>query len=307
MVTNNQKNATKKAVLGFDLRLVLLLIAVVFLSGSGVHSRVDGPRQQTRRVATQELDWWVAEELLLHRMHFGQSVDTTSFPEWPLFTEEYLLSLQVRRQSVIEWSRSLRHRPVIDFAGQMHLSIIGGSDLELINQIQGEVFEAVRSVEGADVILIEDSGCDLNEIITPASYVGISQETIRTLTGIDLPRDAIIEYMAVDPQAATRAIHELRTPVTCGEEWPIILQSRLLRFRDREEYLDSRNQFDQLGDGLTRLRSEIIVIRALEYLRSMDGGKAIIIQGIAHAADVERVADEYGIDLRIHVPPSLVP
>ena len=105
--------------------------------------------------------------------------------------------------------------------------------------------------------------------------------------------------MQEDKTASTRAILAGKTPVICGEEWPIMFEMELIRIEARMPTPDPA--LAQLIRGLSYLRSEIILIKTLEFLRHIDESTGIIIQGDWHREDIQRFAPIYGVIVTPHL------
>jgi hypothetical protein len=50
------------------------------------------------------------------------------------------------------------------------------------------------------------------------------------------------------------------------------------------------------------MRSEMTLVRALEFLRANGGDTAVITQGLSHADDFHEIASNYRVDFDIRVP-----
>ena len=54
--------------------------------------------------------------------------------------------------------------------------------------------------------------------------------------------------------------------------------------------------------NFNRLRSEIILIRTLEFLKKLNGHKGVILQGYMHGQDIKGFEDEYGVKVELVMP-----
>lgn len=249
----------------------------------------------------QKVGWDLADELLTQRHKFEVHVGTNGLTEWPLFTEDYFRNLMARRDSVRQWAETVQ--PEIFFVGQMHLSLDGSNTpdrVRKVDEVQHQIFEILRNnAHHSTVIAFEQDGCHDNEVVTPVVYVRLSKDIAKSVMGVDLPRAAFAKMMWEDTQAATRAILKLpEIPVICGEEWPFRLDARFYQMSDPEQQKKS----GPLVALLDRLRSEIIVIRTLEFLQSKGGTRGTIIQGVAHLPDVVSLAPAYHLVLTTYSP-----
>lgn len=240
--------------------------------------------------------WSLADTMLINRDRFRQASGEDGFPEWGSYTDAYFRAFTARREAIITWSASQLEPPEVVFIGQAHLDMAGGNSPEFmayIARLQQVVFGRVQAhAPGASVIAIENSGTD--EIVTSEILLQLTRRAFHDFYATDPPEAEVRALMGRDPQAATRAVLELRTPVICGEEWPIDLETRLL-MRGPPDDPQARNTLSELIDWLNHLRSEIILVRTLEYLRRVGGSRGIILQGDDHRPQVEALAPSYHI------------
>ncbi len=281
--------------------LVCAAVGVILLA------KRPSPTPPAARIVSEEpvrvLGWRIADYLLSQRDHYRRDIVTTVEPEWTSFTPAYFTSLKERKDAVIAWA-SGRSKPVpVDFIGLIHVKIAEQNtpeELARIDAIQTERFEVLKArASGASVVAIEETGSDA--VMTPDEYLRITRDTFQNLFGLALPPDAeLLAHMRQDRQAATRAIMEgLPAPVICGEEWPIHFETRLLRRPPDPARPAADAAIYDLTESLNELRSEIILIRALEFLKRTDGRAAIILQGSGHGRFLERVATEYHVALTV--------
>ena len=280
--------------------IAMLIIGLVLWSGKPQST----PRvAKMTRVVEQPLGWPIADHILTFRSRYQQDLQLDHLPDWNLFTREYFLSLAARREAIKVWALDSPSKPEILFMGQMHVNLAGGNTPESqrrVEQFQTALFERLKlKAGGVSTIVIEQSGTD--EVLTPEVFLKISRRAFHDL-GVDVPDEAILKMMHEDRQAATRAIIELSTPVICGEEWPNRMQSALMMRPANPTDEKRRTATEHFVQAFSALRSEIILIRTLEYLRKTDTIKAIIIQGEWHRADIERLVPEYHIALTTEFP-----
>lgn len=282
----------------------LALLALVVSSSQRDKKSTSQPPKSTatnQAQAVPKLGWNIVDYLLARRGQYRKALGDKDLPEWSLFTDEYFRDLKARRDSVIQWTRARSSKPIIAFLGQIHPSLLGNETPELqkrIDQIQARIFDDLRrEAQDAQIIAIEEAGCRGDETVTSSVMIRILRESAMDLYGVQLTEDRASQLMRSLPAAAMRAVLELKTPVTCGEEWPNRMETRLIQRGPSPNPQQDLIQRDLIG-ALSRLRSEIILIRTLEALRSRDGSKGIIIQGDAHRLHVERlVPTEYPITL----------
>lgn len=223
------------------------------------------------------------------------------------FKPEYFEELKLRKKAAIDWAAEAK--PTIAFIGQMHVSLSGGNtpaSKARTQAVQDWSYDRLmEQAKDAQVITFEQYGTD--ERVTPEVMVRITKESFQVLGGLypDAPKPTekqIEEIFAADKQASSRSIRELKTPpIYCGEEWPNALESFLL-MRLNNLPPDKAQVALQLVEDFDRLRSEIILIRTLEFLKKEGGLKGAIMQGMSHGPHLAEVADEYHINLNLIMP-----
>ncbi len=264
--------------------------------------KVSLPPPPTRIVSEEPvrvLGWRIADYLLSQRDHYRRDIVTADEPEWASYTPAYFAALKERKDAVIAWTAARPTLVPVDFIGLIHVKIAETNtpeELARIDAIQTERFEVLKArAPGASVVAIEEYGSDA--VMTPDEYLRITRDTFRSLFNFRVTDAELLALMRKDRQAASRAIMEgLPIPVICGEEWPIHFETRLLR---RPPSPGADAAIYDLTESLNELRSEIILIRALEFLKKANGHAAIILQGAGHRPYLERVAAEYHIALTV--------
>ncbi len=246
--------------------------------------------------AEPALGWAFADALVKNRDSYRHASGRDGFPEWSSYTREYFLALTNRRTSVISWAQSQPTPPAVVFIGNIHVNPDGSNSPERvaeIDQLQQSVFHRLLTHSAdADVIAFEEAGLD--SVITPDRYVEHTQHVMFNMYGVSLPIEEIRGVVSRDRQPGTRAIYELTTPTIFGEEWPLYLETRLLT-RGPPADPDSQRVLGELITSFDQLRSEIILIRTLEFLRSVHGHKGVIVQGDAHRSDIEALCTLYRV------------
>lgn len=246
--------------------------------------------------AESGLGWDIADGMIENRARYRLASGHDGFPEWSECTREYFRSLTDRRASVIAWAASRPVPPAIVFVGNLHARPGGDTtpaEMLEIEQIQPTVFNRLR-VHGEDaaVIAIEEAGTE--GAITPEGYVELIQRLLVSRRGLSPPIDEVRRIVSQDRHPEVRAILELSTPVIYGEEWPLQLEKRM-RMRAWPADEEARNTLSEYLGRSVRLRTEIILIRTLEYLRRVGGSKGVIIQGDDHRQMAEVLAPTYHI------------
>ncbi|MFA6429454.1 MAG: hypothetical protein WCV84_03055 [Patescibacteria group bacterium] len=275
------------------------IVAIVLMVG-GLIAFCRAKHATKAEAAVQPIGWELADTLLTRRDAYKLVIGTGDFPAWRPFRRSYFVELKQRRDAVIRWASSQTTQPTIVFLGNVHRAL-GSSSIEAhVRRSQAETFERLQTeARNAQVIAFEQSGTD--EVVTPAVWFEITKRFMRE-RNVFLPDQTIRQIMAEDNQAASRAIATLSSPpVICGEEWPIYLGIHL---QEVYESIPRNGQraANQLFRFLISLRSEIALIRTLEFLQRTHGTRGIIIQGALHGRDLERVANTYHITLRVLQP-----
>lgn len=274
---------------------------VMFVAAVASHSSTPTtPASERAQVASHRvpsaLGWDVADGMIENRARYRLASGRDGFPEWSEYTPEYFRSLTDRRASVIAWAASRPVPPAIVFVGNIHTRPGGGTtpaEMLEIEQVQPVIFNRLR-VHGEDaaVIAIEEAGTE--GAITPEGYVERIQRLLVSRRGLSPPIDEVRAYVSQDRHPEVRAILELSTPVIYGEEWPLQLETRM-RMRVWPADEEARNTLSEYLGRSVRFRTEIVLIRTLEYLRRVGGSKGVIIQGDVHRRQAEVLAPTYHI------------
>ena len=249
----------------------------------------------------------VVDRVLMRREGYIKRLKLDRYPYGSDFMPKYFQELRLRKKAAVAWAAEAK--PTIAFIGQMHVSLSGGNTLATrarTRAVQDWSYDRLmEQAKDAQIITFEQYGTD--ERVTPAVMVRITKESFRLLGRLypDAPKPTekqIEEICAADGQAASRAIRELKmSSIYCGEEWPNALESFLL-MRLNNLPPDKAQIALQLVEDFDRLRSEIILIRTLEFLKKESGKKGVIMQGMDHGPHLAEVADEYHINLDLVMP-----
>lgn len=296
-----------KAFFGF---LFLLLCVCVFgcqdaanpaTPSKTVQSQTNEPDYVLLKVPVV-VDWPIADYLLLKRSQYMYYLPfLEGAPDRELYSAAYFRELKERRQRVMDWTKE--NKPTVVFVGQVHIPLTQRTteqERAEIQRFQDWCFDQIKGQQGVDLIAIEESGSD--ERVSVEIFAGITLDQLAGMGVRNVPREAVLNMIDQDQQASTRAIKDASgPPVFCGEEWPLRFESFGLMHAGQVT-TDSREAFDDFQGVFNRLRSEIILIRALERLQRIGGKKALIIQGAAHAKDMEDFQKDYNIQLKVILP-----
>jgi hypothetical protein len=247
------------------------------------------------------------EQILARRENYWSVLGMDQIPYADQFTPEYFTALTKRRADIISWAAQAK--PEIIFIGQAHIDLSGENSANyaaVVDRVQQWVFETLKvEAKNASLITFEQFGTD--ERVTKSVMIRIAKEQFqmfgKAFPLFKQPTDEEIALMVeTDTQGITRAIRGFTSPpIYCGEEWPNAVESIIIlmvrSMPSAREIVAKR-----LIEDFNWLRSEIILIRTLEFLRTQGGNKAMIVQGLSHASQLEAIASEYNVTLRVFVP-----
>lgn len=251
-------------------------------------------------------DWPAAMQSLaakpLLERQMEQRVDMNRVPGWSSFSRASLAELNVRRRRVRDWGKA--HHPAVSFFPQIHGDPNDRTPerAKEVEAFQDRLFQRVRTASrGVDVVVIEEYGCAANERLTPEAMVQVGRVQLAE-SGVYATEAEVRKMMQGLRMASMRMILEVpEAVVDCGEEWPNQVETHA-RALSPQASPDMLPNLRELVGALSRLRSEIILIRALEWLAERGGSTALIIQGMNHLSEIERLAPEYGIRLTVMPP-----
>lgn len=237
--------------------------------------------------------WEFADALMVARQ-------TVRVPggEWEEITPHFLRTIADRRAHVMQWSRS-RPTPIkVVFVGMRH-GTLGISDHETsVIDSQSCVVDAVNHVDYSDggVITIEASGSDGR--LSWDTYLDSQLANALKYDGKVFDR-AATEIQLVEDAASNADVMLLRSPITqpiiCGEEIPLLGAASNMGIYQNPTDPDWVFTFRLL----IAIRSEMALVRGLEYLKLHGGNTVVVTQGNDHRKDFERFAADYGVNLRV--------
>ncbi len=237
-------------------------------------------------------------EAVTMRDFFTKALDLDIFPYGKKYEPNYFQELQKRKKSIIAWAKDAQLEVI--FIGQRHEDISGASSkdsLAFTDRVQRWVHDRIKEYDKTvQLITIEQEGTD--ERLTPEMMIRITIENLHELKPLlpNMPpsiEQDIPTMVAQDTSAIIRAIRDPTSPpIYCGEEWPNQLQATLV-LRNRTLNTTQRPVAKKFHEVFSQLRSEIILIRTLELLRTHHGTRAIIIQGSLHAQNIAALGPIY--------------
>ncbi|MFA6099351.1 MAG: hypothetical protein WC750_00555 [Patescibacteria group bacterium] len=294
-----KKSISKPAT--FSLIICLCLVAFGCRSSEKNAESRNGDQESTRPVG-----WELADYLLASRSQALSILDKDDLHYATEYTPEYFRSLKARSESVKAWATLTK--PHLVYFGYGHPNSIAPSTtteerLEIYRRQYQLIFDNV-SLESRDAQLIatENSDCVNGERLTPEVAVRIMRASAEFL-GEDMSEEQAKDIVSRSLMPDLRAVFELNVPVFCGEEWPKDFQLVLIY-----ELLLQPHPLKSDGDimdAFGTLRSEIMLIRTLETLRSVGGHKGLMIQGEGHRKDIEELAPQYNVDLESYPDPPI--
>ncbi len=303
-ITENERRAAP---------VVAVILAAAFLvyQTVGLYAAIQRPPGHAVRTASAQTfqgePWKAIDVLLANRERYVQALGTTGIPEWAEFTPEYFADLRERRDRVIAWSAARASPPQIVFVGVVHYAPgLDGRTYQEIVQAQPILFgRAWNESFEASVVSIEMQGSD--DLLTPSEYRrALSRNYSVCLNGMHCAMDRrppTLYELEQSPWLYVRVPLEFgHVPVRCGEEWPMSLGQRLYAISSDPSSVGGA--VSELWDMLVRVRSEIMLIRTLEYLAATGGTRGVILQGDAHRRHVEELVPMYHLAFR-GVPYSL--
>ena len=286
--------------------LGILAILILFLSFARTlptgESGTSDNDASTQPQKTDKVGWDIPDDLLEMKKAFVNDEAITSIPEWRLFTIEYFRDLKARNVSIAKWVRERPTKPVLHYIPLIHDNITVGDSDEVharIDDFQLRLFEQCHKLsKEAQALAIEYDGCKPNEVITRDVWARMLRMG-DSRYGFQMTDKEVNDSIKYDKRATTHAILAGETPVICGEEWPHMLEAELIQIEAR--IVDPPQVLHQMINALTYLRSEIIVIKTLEFLRANNGSAGIIVQGFAHQKMIERYASLLGIHVNTYL------
>lgn len=228
---------------------------------------------------------------------------------WQQLTEAYIRDLVRRRSDAIAWTGDRSSPPIrIVFVGVIHLD--NQATQEGRNEVIRSQAAAYTAVQGlfrrAQVITIEESGA-VDGPLSWDEYVDATFDAARRYEGIAYDRAEIVPTLLRYPEMNFHVplLHDADAPpVIFGEELVLHhLQQRL-----KEGYSASRDDATAreilpiITGVIAVMRTEMTVVRALEFLRANGGDTAVITQGLSHAEDFDEIAPNYRVDFDVRVP-----
>ncbi len=243
------------------------------------------------------------DRAIIMRDKYMSVLPLSDLPHGNEYTKSYFDKLKKRKQTVIAW---LQQNPVtIMFIGQMHIDLTGDNTTESMQSVEKSqqwVYEQLEKVASKiQLITFEEPGN--TEVVTPyvmQKHVLDELAYVKPFIG-DFPTPSTDEVWKTLQEDGDGVLQFMRTPtnppIYFGEEWPCSLESNLLMIVNQLPQGEPQIAAESFINDFNHLRSEIIVIRTLEFLMERNGKHAAIVQGAWHTDDMIRIAPEYGFTL----------
>lgn len=264
-------------------------------------------------VPKSNIGWLLADELMDKKEMYFSGLGLNGYPGADSYNEAYFRSLKERKEAIIAWS--LDKNPSVVFIGQVHLNLaeeITPEKQASVQEVQNWSFNRVKEHYDASVIVFEDSGsaedCGSSVQVTLDVMIeNLRRETRRMSKKypelLNLTDKDFEQIIQTDQQTQARVIRDSSAPpVFLGEEWPNQLEVNVLMNMSAIPW-ENAIIFRDFTSNFNRLRSEIIFIRTLEFVKKLDGRKGVIIQGYMHGQDIKGFENEYGVRVELIMPP----
>lgn len=278
------------------INIIVLLIIVFAGCSKKIPQRKHAPEQEI--AMTNGID-----RAIVMRDKYMSVLPLSILPRGNEYTKSYFVNLKKRKQAVIAW---LKQNPVtITFIGQMHINLAGSdsaSSPQAVKKSQQWVYEQLEKVAPkVQLITFEEPGSkEIVTLDTMEKHVLAELTYVKPFVG-DFPTPSLADVrkmIQVDTQGVFRFMRtHTNPPIYFGEEWPCTLETHILMMKDQLPQGEPQVAAESFINDFNHLRSEIIVIRTLEFLMERNGKRAAIVQGAWHTDDMIRIAPEYGFAL----------
>jgi len=268
-----------------------------------------------QRAAETGVDWRPAAIALSLRDDAAELPGIGDCLAWREFTPEYVRSLLRRRDDIVAWTNAPGHDPIhVVFIGGIHVYSSDASP-ELVASIIRSQEATLRIVDElaprVQVVTIEDAGPDIDPV-TWDRYLDVGMDQSLRYDGQRYDRAELAAGMIAQDRIYA-PITMLRNsglpPIIYGEE-PVLYHLHQWLVQRQNAFASwKRNQAAAailLTNTVAYFRTEMTLVRALEYLRAHGGTTAVITQGLAHADDYEEFKSDYRVnfDMRVPVKPN---
>lgn len=226
---------------------------------------------------------------------------------WRELTDEYVRDVARRREAVIEWTRSDGHTALrVTFVGVIHKDVDESPEQRDVTvRSQAAALSLVRGRGSRiGVVAIETAGF-AHGALSWETHLASVVDVFHRYQGIRIDT-ASLEKVLVAEAPVDADVSMLRSegfpPVIYGEELAPNQLHYWLITRAAAGDIPSTDAAQLLNGLLKKLRSELAVIRVLEFLRRNGRSEAVITQGYAHGDDYARFVSDYDVSFDRTVP-----
>ncbi len=243
------------------------------------------------------LSWPVGEFIMTHLPACHDALTAAKFTDLALCQVEYFKQLRERRRAAMKFA--VNTKPGIIFIGHVqavaNMTVTQMAEARLSDQL---AWNKAQTYLKTGLFLFEESNQQLGDgPVTADAFIDVLHQTI----GRHYPRKRARRVFEHTGSVNAQLIKS-GAPIYAGEEWPLMAEFSLRNY-GRNVLGDKPNSDPQvqmlylLIHTLTALRSEIMVIRALERLRETGRYQAVIIQGAYHGQHMTELSAVYGFNL----------
>ena len=263
--------------------------------------------RMSEKAAASGLEWEIAAYLLAVRDDAARIPGIADSRAWKELTADSVRAVARRRDAVIAWTRSdgcpaLR----VTFIGVIHKDTDKSTEQRDVTvRSQSAALSLIRGRSpGIGVVAIEAAG-SVEGPLSWGAHLASAVDAYDQYQGIRLDR-AWLERSLIAEEPVDADVSMIRSegfpPVIYGEESAPNQLHYWLISRAAAGEIPSTDAAMLLNGLLKNLRSEMPVIRALEFLRRNGGSEAVITQGYAHGDDYARFMDDYDVTFETIVP-----
>lgn len=224
----------------------------------------------------------------------------------------YFDQLLVRCREAEKWAAQAR--PKLTMIGDWHMGVAGyaARDVTVVHRRRHEWTYGVIKELLTEPLLVSLETVGRDGILDPAQFIATLRDQ-RVLIG-EKPfthKEAVLYADVVKYPAWMFMKTKKDVRFICGEEWPFRMHLSLLitcEKNSQEARPMSRGLFESIDlflAGFRVLRSNVMVIRTLEWLKRTGRPHGVMEQGSGHQIDIEDIVKEIGLSMDIRVMPSM--
>lgn len=246
------------------------------------------PKPTWKPIGWYEVDYLMRGKEIGDRL-FGR------YPEWKFISPEYFLDLAKRKKAIIAWAK--QSKPQITVIGFIHRdegTNPSPNELKEISDVQRTVIQTVKDIAPkVAVIGLEEFG--RSEHLTWDSLIDAILWHNVAFYKTNPQRQQVVEYL----ESGTYFIANMLKAVPDGtfmyaEEGPIMFERKVRRLMVNSTG-ERREALWNVISVTNVIRSQISLIRVLEYLKKHKKKHGVLVLGDDHRKDIALVAESYGI------------